>query len=87
MRIMEWNLQYGGAQERFPGILEAVRRHNPDLLVLLEFRPEKVIEVSLSLAALGYPYILNSQPPPRNNGILMASKTALRQLPAHRVST
>ncbi|OPX57984.1 MAG: Endonuclease/Exonuclease/phosphatase family protein [Methanomassiliicoccales archaeon PtaB.Bin134] len=87
MRIMEWNLQYGGSQERFPGILEAVRRHNPDLLVLLEFRPEKVIEVSLSLAALGYPYILNSQPPPRTNGILTASKTALRQLQDHRVST
>lgn len=81
MRVMEWNLQYGGAQERLPGIIEAVRRHDPDVLVLLEFRPERVIEISLSLAALGYPYILNSQPPPRTNGILIASKIALVQLP------
>ncbi|HOE52529.1 MAG TPA: hypothetical protein PKO24_02720 [Methanomassiliicoccales archaeon] len=85
MRIMEWNLQYGGAQERLPGILEAVRRHAPDLLVLLEFRPERVIEVSLSLTALGYPYILNSQPPPRTSGILVASKGALVQMEAPRV--
>jgi exonuclease III len=81
---MEWNLQYGGAQARLPGIIEAVRRHDPDILVLLEFRPERIIEVSLSLAALGYPYILNSQPPPRTNGILIASKTALVQLPEGR---
>ncbi|HQQ25098.1 MAG TPA: hypothetical protein PLR51_02330, partial [Methanomassiliicoccales archaeon] len=81
MRVMEWNLQYGGAQERLPGIIEAVRRHDPDVLVLLEFRPERTIEVSLSLAALGYPFILNSQPPPRTNGILVASKSALVQLP------
>ncbi len=78
MRIMEWNLQYGGAQERLPGIIEAVRRHDPDLLVLLEFHPEKVIEISLSLAALGYHYILNSQPPPHTNGILVASKVSIQ---------
>jgi|WetSurMetagenome_2_1015567.scaffolds.fasta_scaffold48483_3 exodeoxyribonuclease III len=85
MRIMEWNLQYGGAQERLPGIIEAVRRHDPDLLVLLEFRPEKVIEVSLSLAALGYPYILNSQPPPRTNGILVASKIPIQAVEGNRL--
>jgi exonuclease III len=84
---MEWNLQFGGAQERLPGIIEAVRRHDPDLLVLLEFRSEKVIEVSLSLAALGYPYILNSQPPPRTNGILIASKCALRSVEGERSLT
>lgn len=78
MRIMEWNLQYGGAQERLPGIIEAVRGHSPDMLVLLEFRPERIIEVSLSLAALGYPYILNSQPPVRTDGILVASKAPIK---------
>ncbi|MCG7844583.1 MAG: endonuclease/exonuclease/phosphatase family protein [Methanomassiliicoccales archaeon] len=87
MRIMEWNLQFGGAQERLPGIIEAVRRHDPDLIILLEFRPEKVIEVSLSLAALGYPYILNSQPPPRTNGILVASKSTLRVVDGEREIT
>jgi len=81
---MEWNLQYGGAQKRLPGIIEAVRRHDPDILVLLEFRPERIIEVSLSLASLGYPFMLNSQPPPRSNGILIASKSALVQLPGAR---
>ncbi|MCX6651603.1 MAG: endonuclease/exonuclease/phosphatase family protein [Methanomassiliicoccales archaeon] len=85
MRIMEWNLQYGGVKERLPGIVEAVRRHDPDLLVLLEFRPEKIIEVSLSLAALGYPYILNSQPPPRTNGILVASKLPLQAVEGKRL--
>lgn len=87
MRIMEWNLQYGGAQERLPGIVEAVRRHDPDLLVLLEFRAEKTIEISLSLAALGFPYVLNSQPPPRTNGILIASKAALVQISPGRVKS
>ncbi|HUT27331.1 MAG TPA: endonuclease/exonuclease/phosphatase family protein [Methanomassiliicoccales archaeon] len=82
---MEWNLQYGGDHERLPGMIEAVRRHDPDLLVLLEFRPEKVIEVSLSLAALGYSYILNSQPPPRTNGILVASKLPIRAEAGERV--
>lgn len=81
---MEWNLQYGGAHERLPGMIEAVRRHDPDVMVLLEFRPERIIEVSLSLAAQGFSYILNSQPPPRTNGILIASKSQLELLDSPR---
>ena len=82
MRIMEWNLQYGGAQERLPGIIEAVRRHDPDILVLLEFRPERVIEVSLSLAALGYPYILELPASRRApTGYWSPPRSALVQLP------
>jgi exonuclease III len=87
MRIMEWNLQFGGTHDHLPGIIEAIRRHDPDLLVLLEFRQERVIEICLSLATLNYSYVLNSQPPPRTNGILLASKMPIQAIEGERVRT
>lgn len=78
---MEWNIRHGGGRGSFPGIIASVRRHDPDMAIFIEFRPERVIELSLALASNGYPYILNSQPPMNTNGIMVASKRPIEMPP------
>jgi exonuclease III len=77
MRVMEWNIRHGGSRDRLPGIISSLKQHEPDIICLIEFRQERVIELSLALAKNGWPYILSSQPPQNTNGILIASKKAL----------
>lgn len=71
---MEWNIRHGGCRESYPGIVGSVRQHDPDIVFFVEFRQERIIELSLALASNGWPYILSSQPPMKTNGILVASK-------------
>jgi len=77
MRIMEWNIRHGGSREAYPGIIGSVREHDPDIVFFVEFRQERIIELSLALASNGWPYFLSSQPPMKTNGILAASKKPL----------
>ena len=81
MRVMEWNIRHGGSRDRLPGIMASLKEHDPDIICLVEFRQERVIELSLALAKNGWPFILSSQPPKSTNGILIASKKALEAVP------
>lgn len=81
MRVMEWNIRHGGSRDRLSGIIASLKDHDPDIICLIEFRQERVIELSLALAKNGWPFILSSQPPQNTNGILIASKKALDALP------
>ncbi|MCE5295516.1 MAG: endonuclease/exonuclease/phosphatase family protein [Euryarchaeota archaeon] len=78
---MEWNIRHGGCRESYPGIVGSVRHHDPDIVFFVEFRQERVIELSLALASNGWPYILSSQPPMKENGILAASKRPMEAPP------
>lgn len=79
---MEWNIRHGGSRDRLPGIITSLKDHDPDVVCLIEFRQERVIELTLALAKNGWPFILSSQPPQNTNGILIASKKGLEVLPA-----
>jgi len=81
MRVMEWNIRHGGSRGSLPGTISSFKQHEPDIICLIEFRQERVIELSLALAKNGWPYILSSQPPQNTNGVLIASKKALEAVP------
>ncbi|OPY34471.1 MAG: Endonuclease/Exonuclease/phosphatase family protein [Methanomassiliicoccales archaeon PtaU1.Bin124] len=81
MRIMEWNIRHGGSRDSLPGIMASLKHHDPDLVCLIEFRQERIIELSLSLAKNGWPYVLSSMPPQNTNGILVAAKRSIESVP------
>lgn len=62
-------------------MIASFKEHNPDIIGLLEFRQERIIEMSLALASNGWPYLLSSQPPQNTNGILIASKKPMDVVP------
>lgn len=77
--IMEWNIRHGGSRERLNGIIETVRHHNPDILVLTEFRKNPVEpQLRLSLEEMGYVHQIASDIPERVNGILVVSKIKMK---------
>jgi exodeoxyribonuclease III len=82
MRIMEWNIRHGGSRDCLPGIMASLKQHDPDMICLVEFRQERIIEFSLALASNGWPYIFSSQPPLNTNGILIASKKPMEVIPS-----
>jgi exodeoxyribonuclease-3 len=78
---MEWNIRHGSARDKLTGMINSIKDHDPDIIGLLEFRQERIIEISLALASIGWPYLLCSQPPQNTNGILVASKKPLEIVP------
>lgn len=84
MRVMEWNIRHGSTRDKLSGMINSIKEHNPDIICLLEFRQERIIELSLALASNGWPYILSSQPPQNTNGILIAAKKGIEAMPGEK---
>ena len=73
--IMEWNIRHGGSTGRLSGIIDSIRHHDPDILVLTEFRKNSLEpELRSALDKMGYVYQIASDIPERVNGIFVASK-------------
>ncbi len=78
--IMEWNIRHGGSTGRLPSIIKTILDHNPDVLVLTEFRRntcELILRAALS--DMGYAFQIVSDVPEKTNGILVASKMDMQQ--------
>lgn len=77
--IMEWNIRHGGSRDRLPGIIDTIRRHQPDLLILTEFRCNACESfLRAALKDLGYEHQIASDVPEKTNGIFIAAKTGLQ---------
>jgi exonuclease III len=78
--IMEWNIRHGGSTGRLPSIIKTIREHNPDILVLTEFR-RNTCELILrsALTDMGYEFQVVSDVPEKTNGILVAAKMEMQQ--------
>ncbi len=78
--IMEWNIRHGGSTGRLPSIIKTIREHNPDILVLTEFR-RNTCELILraALTDMEYDFQIVSDVPEKTNGIFVASKLEMRQ--------
>jgi exodeoxyribonuclease-3 len=81
MNLIEWNIRHGGSK-RIPGIVNAIDLHHPDLVVLTEFHSEYQAELEQRLKKIGLPYIITTNPLPKVNGILAASREPLTALPS-----
>lgn len=74
MRIITWNLQHGGGK-RIGRFCDALETYDADLLVLTEYRHNKVSEkLHAWLEGQGYRYRLAPHASPRKNIVLIAAK-------------
>jgi exonuclease III len=74
VRLLAWNIRQGGGS-RLVGIIDAIARHDADVLVLSEYRGGDSAErLRTALATLGYRYVTKLAPPPHRTGVLIASR-------------
>jgi len=72
--ILEWNIRHGGGQ-RVPRILACLDRHQPDIIVLTEFRHNPGGEIiRAELRAKGFAYQTAGEAGPRVNTLLVTAK-------------
>src|SRR5258706_6818903 len=82
MRLLAWNIRQGGGA-RLPAIAAALATHDADVLVISEYRGgESGERLRHALALLGYRYASTPMPPPGRNGVLIAARRPLVELPA-----
>jgi exodeoxyribonuclease-3 len=78
MRLLAWNIRQGGGA-RLPAIVEALARHDADVLVLSEYRGgDSALRLREALERLGYPHTTSPRPPPGKVGVLIAARRRLR---------
>ncbi len=82
MRVVHWNIQHGGGPTRTPEIALALLDYQADVVVLTEFRRERGGQIAGVLHDHGLRYQANSNPRPRTNGVLIASREPVQVLPA-----
>ena len=81
-RIVSWNIRAGGGK-RTEGILAQLRKWNPDIIGLCEFRGTPPSQwLAAELASAGYVYQLSTvnKAAPAKNALLLASRFALQPL-------
>jgi len=74
-RLVAWNIRQGGGT-RLAAIVAALTRHDPDILVLSEYRGgESGLRLVEALDVLGYRHVSVPIPPAGNSGVLIAART------------
>jgi exonuclease III len=73
MRILNWNIKWGG-QDRVRRISHAIRERKPDVVFLTEYQPRGSAPLLGELAAAGWVYQVLSSPPPRRGGVAIVSR-------------
>ncbi len=81
MKLIEWNIRHGGSK-RIPAIINCIDQHHPDIVVLTEFRSDYLADLEQGLKKIGLSNILTTNPLPKVNGILVASREPLTVLPS-----
>jgi exonuclease III len=85
MRLLTLNIRHGGGRQ-MPAILAGLLRHEPDLVVLSEYRNNRAGEhLREGLAAAGLGCQATSQEAPRVNGLLIAAREPFRVEPHRRL--
>ncbi|MHC1709393.1 MAG: endonuclease/exonuclease/phosphatase family protein [Methanomassiliicoccales archaeon] len=85
IKILEWNIKHGGSSERIPKIISSIISHDPDIVVITEFRTSHQDRLEEALTKGRYTQFITSEPQPRTNGIFIASKLALRPITSSHV--
>ncbi|MFG0327398.1 MAG: endonuclease/exonuclease/phosphatase family protein [Phycisphaerales bacterium JB037] len=76
-KLLAWNILHGGSSRRLPQIALSLLEHDADTIVLTEFRTHVGGQLRGLLADHGWHHQRCTQPPPRTNGILIASRSPL----------
>lgn len=83
MKILSWNIAHRTQRRAIhPDILAAFREQSPDLIALSEYvDADGRSEFKQGLKELGYTQIYVTEPLPRHNQILLASKSPFEVIP------
>lgn len=81
IKIIEWNIKHGGSTKRIPNILGSILKFDADIVVITEFRSQRQDELVAGLTTGGYTNFISSNPDMNKNGIFVASKVEIRQIP------
>lgn len=80
-KLLAWNILHGGGARKMPLIALAIVEHNPDIVLLTEFRTTTGGQIRAILAERGLSHQACTDPPRNTNGILLASRSPLSPLP------
>ena len=73
-KIITWNIRHGGTKNK-KNIVSTLRDHNPDVIVLTEYRSNTSGDfITSSLRELGWQHQANGDASPKKNSVLIASK-------------
>jgi len=72
MRILSWNIRHGG-KSKSGEIVTAVVAHEPDIVLLCEYRASST-NVKLGLQSAGFIFMHESLAPEYKNGLMIASR-------------
>lgn len=78
LTLLTWNILHGGGSRRTPHIVLSLLEFAPDVMVITEYRSAMGGQVRGVLADHGWEHQVVSDAGPKRNGILVASRTALR---------
>jgi exodeoxyribonuclease III len=76
-KLMTWNIQHGGGSRRMPEIALSLVEEGPDVVVITEYRTTTGGQLRGILADHGWEHQACTDPAPRQNGILIASRWPL----------
>lgn len=74
IRLLHWNILHGGGARRLPEITLAILAHQPDVVLLSEFRTTTGGQIAGMLADRGLIHQHHTKPVPGSNGLLLASR-------------
>jgi len=74
---MTWNILHGGGAARLPAIILELVEQAADVVVITEYRTTTGGQLRGIMADHGWEHQICSDPPPRCNGVLIASRTPL----------
>lgn len=81
-KVMTWNIAHGGGK-RLGAIADSIAEHDPDVVVITEFRLPGGAVLAADLGTRGWHHQASSEPPARTNGLLVASKLPLERRAHH----
>jgi exodeoxyribonuclease III len=74
MRLLTWNIRHGGTKKRAAEIEKTIIAHDPDIIVLTEFRKDSEKTITPGLHDAGWKYRATTDPPAKTNALFVASK-------------
>jgi exonuclease III len=78
MKLLSWNIQQGGGT-RIPRIVESVVTHDPDVIMLGEFRTRPGVALCVALVSRGWRYVESTSPIGSDNGLCVLSRTPMER--------
>src|SRR5579872_488206 len=78
-RLLSWNIGQGGAK-RSAAIVDALVRHNPDVIFLQEYRIASVPAIVRPLKEHGWSHVANNLTRPNISSLCVLSRTKLKPL-------